>query len=141
MGKLNRIATLLGLLSSSLIIQVQAANCQGSHNSAWGENTWHDINAVIATVCNDNPYKLDYTSVQTRSGYNVAEGRAQLSGGSPNCWKAMYQIRDQCLDTGNGAYATQGSWSYEGEYYFLWAWSEADCLNYGHLHGYQNPGC
>lgn len=40
----------------------------------------------------------------------------------------MYQIRDQCLDTGNGKYATQGWWQYGDEYYFLWAWDKLIAL-------------
>jgi hypothetical protein len=140
MTKSNSMITLLGLLGLSLITQVQAANCGGSHITAWGTITWSEINDAIALVCNADPVNEDLTEVAALDGYNIASGRAVVgSGGSPNCWTAMYQIRDQCLDTGNGHYATQGWWKLGDEYYFLWAWSAADCG--GSLSGYKNSGC
>jgi hypothetical protein len=139
--KTSTIATFIGLLSYNGLVQVaQAANCEGSHVTAWGGKTWDAINAAIAQTCNAQPRNYDYKSEQDVGGYIVSAAEANVgSGGSPNCWAAMYQIRDQCLDTGNGKYATQGWWQYGDEYYFLWAWGDADCG--GDLSGYNNSGC
>ncbi|KAI7977095.1 hypothetical protein EIK77_005300 [Talaromyces pinophilus] len=141
--KTSTITTFLGLLASNALVQVaKAANCQGSHNAAWGGATWDSINQVIEQTCNAQPRLADYHAYGEVDGYNVASAEAAVgSGGSPNCWGAMYQIRDQCLDTGNGKYATQGWWQYGDEYYFLWAWDKADCAYYNQLSGYNNPGC
>ncbi|GAM44099.1 hypothetical protein TCE0_060f19450 [Talaromyces pinophilus] len=137
--KTSTIATLISLITSNALV-AKAANCQGSHHAAWGGTTWEAINDVIAQTCNAQPRVADYHAVATLDGYNVASTEAAVgSDGSPNCWAAMYQIRDQCLDTGNGKYATQGWWQYGDEYYFLWAWDKADCI--GGLSGYYNPGC
>ncbi|KAF3402788.1 hypothetical protein EIK77_006498 [Talaromyces pinophilus] len=138
--KTSIIATFVGLVASNALVQVaQAANCEGSHYAAWGGTTWNAINAAIEQTCNSQPYNSGYKSVQDVAGYNVAAAEADVgTGGSPNCWAAMYQIRDQCLDTGNGKYATQGWWQYGDEYYFLWAWDEADCRNSNSLPGYGN---
>jgi hypothetical protein len=139
--KTSIIATFVGLLSCNALVQVaQAANCEGSHHLAWGGSTWNEINAAIEQVCNAQPRNQYYKINEAVGEYTVAAGEANVGpGGSPNCWSAMYQIRDQCLDTGNGKYATQGYWQYGDEYYFLWAWDRADCQD--SLPGYNNWGC
>lgn len=138
--KTSTIATFAGVLASSLLQIAQAANCEGSHHVSWGGTTWAAINQAIEKTCNAQPYDATYKAVIQDYGYSVASSEAAVgTGGSPNCWAAMYQIRDQCLDTGSGHYATQGWWQYGDEYYFLWAWGEADCG--GQLSGYNNPGC
>ncbi|KUL87798.1 hypothetical protein ZTR_03244 [Talaromyces verruculosus] len=138
--KTSLIATFVGLVASNALVQVaQAANCEGSHNAAWGGTTWSAINAAIAQTCNSQPYDSSYISVEDVAGYNVASAEAAVgTGGSPNCWAAMNEILDQCLDTGNGKYATQGWWQWGDEYYFLWGWDEADCRNSPSLSGYSN---
>ncbi|EED17744.1 hypothetical protein TSTA_115420 [Talaromyces stipitatus ATCC 10500] len=120
--------TIITLLTTNTLLQAQAATCQGSHGGAWGGATWESINKAIAQTCNSQPYNDGYKAVEVTAGYQIASAEADVgTGGSPNCWAAMYQIRDQCLDTGKGHYATQGEWQYGDEYYFLWAWDQADC--------------
>lgn len=107
----NIVNIIIVIIAVSQYISVSIAasiTYSGSHNFVWGQTTWDALNRAILLVCNADPYDASITEKINAYGYDVAEGQAVTTDGSPNCESAMKNLLDQCFDTANGHYHNQG---------------------------------